>query len=99
MTTKDLSTPQASIASQLALLQAGDYEGLKVCLTERVRNNVTAEQVSKAKATAQSMTLETIAVKYNPVGNGIKIMMKNGRTLTTMVKVGNDWLADTIWFK
>ncbi len=55
--------------------------------------------VSKAKVQAQSMSLETIAVQYNPVGNGIKIMMKNGRTLTTLVKTGNDWLADTIWFK
>jgi hypothetical protein len=29
----------------------------------------------------------------------IKIKMKNGRTLTTLVNVDGKWLADTLWFK
>ena len=28
-----------------------------------------------------------------------KIMMKNGRTLTTLILVDGQWKADTIWFK
>jgi hypothetical protein len=29
----------------------------------------------------------------------LKIKMKNGRTLTTLVKTDGKWLADTVWFK
>ena len=28
-----------------------------------------------------------------------KIMMQNGRTLTTLILTDGQWLADTIWFK
>jgi hypothetical protein len=29
----------------------------------------------------------------------IKIKMKTGRTLTTLIKVSGAWYADTIWFE
>jgi len=28
-----------------------------------------------------------------------KIMMKNGRTLTTLILTDGKWLSDTVWFK
>jgi hypothetical protein len=57
--------------------------------------------VKAAQKQLASMTLDDLVASVAP-GSGkdsLKIKMKNGRTLTTLVKVDGQWLADTIWFK
>lgn len=95
--------PKAVIAYQLELLKAGDVSGLQACLTERQRARVTTEAVDKAKANAASYTLDDLVDKVELGEDSghktAKIMMKNGRTLTTLVETDGKWLADTLWFK
>ena len=98
-----LNHPQSSIDYQFDLLKEGETEKLKICLTERVRGNVTQDIVEKGKAEASKYTLEELYASAE-MGemNGkktAKIKMKNGRTLTTLVETDGKWLADTIWFK
>jgi hypothetical protein len=95
--------PKAVIGFQLELLKAGDVGGLKACLTERQREGVTQEAVDKGKANAGKYTLDDLVDKVElgeDAGHRTaKIMMKNGRTLTTLIETDGKWLADTLWFK
>jgi hypothetical protein len=98
-----LKDPKSSIAYQFELVKAGDLDKLKAALTERVRDNLTQENVDKAKTAAAKYTIDDL---YDSVEMGesdgkktAKIKMKNGRTLTTLIETDGQWLADTIWFK
>lgn len=99
-----LATPKDSIAYQFELVKKGDYETLKdCCFTEKAASGLTKEIVDKAKEDASQYTIEDLV---NTIEDGeadgkqtAKIMMKNGRTLTTLIKNDGKWLADTIWFK
>ena len=102
-TAGSLSDPKSSIAYQFELVKAGDLEKLKECLTPRVREDLTAEIVEKAKGEAANMTMEDLyASEEMGEADGkktAKVKMKNDRTLTTLVEEDGKWLADTIWFK
>jgi hypothetical protein len=102
-TTGSLSDPKSSIAYQFELVKAGDLEKLKECLTPRVRDELTAEIVEKAKGEAANMTMEDLyASEEMGEADGkktAKVKMKNDRTLTTLIEEDGKWLADTIWFK
>lgn len=96
-------SPKDSIAYQFELLKAGNTDQLRECFTERLRERITPDAVEKGKAQASSYTLEDLVASVE-MGQGegqqtAKIMMKNGRTLTTLVQTDGKWLADTIWFK
>lgn len=84
-------------------MKSGDYEKLKNCFTDRVRDRVTKEDVEKAKSDASKYTLDEL---YASAETGetdgkktAKIKMKNGRTLTTLIETDGKWLSDTIWYK
>jgi hypothetical protein len=98
-----LKDPKTSIAYQLELVKAGDMEKLRACLTDRVRANVTAEGVEKAKTNSVNYTIddlyESAEMGENEGKKTAKVKMKNGRTLTTLVETDGKWLADTVWFK
>ena len=96
-------SPKDSIAYQFGLLKEGNVSKLRECFTERIRERITDEAVEKGKAQASNYSLddlvgsvETGEADGHPTA---KIMMKNGRTLTTLIQVDNKWLADTVWFK
>jgi len=96
-------SPKDSIAYQFELLKAGDTDKLKQCFTERLRERITQEVVQKGKSEAGNFTLDDLVASVE-MGQAegqqtAKIMMKNGRTLTTLVQTDGKWLADTIWFK
>ena len=102
-TTDALKDPKSSISYQLEALKAGDFDKLKSCFTDRMRDRVVKEDVEKAKETASKMTLDDL---YASAEMGeyegkktAKIKMKNGRTLTTLVETDGKWLSDTIWYK
>jgi len=96
-------SPKDSIAYQFELLKAGDTDKLKECFTERLRERITPEAVAKGKSEAGNYTLDDLvgSIELGPAEGPqtAKIMMKNGRTLTTLVQTDGKWLADTIWFR
>ena len=96
-------TPKDSMAYQFDLLKAGDTDKLKECFTERLRERITPEVVEKGKSEAGNYTLDdhvgSVEMGQAEGHQTAKIMMKNGRTLTTLVQTDGKWLADTIWFR
>jgi hypothetical protein len=96
-------TPKDAIAYQFDLLKAGDTDKLKECFTERVRERITPEAVEKGKSQAGNYSLDelvgTVEMGQAEGKQTAKIMMKNGRTLTTLVQTDGKWLADTVWFR
>lgn len=95
--------PKSTIALQLSQLQAGDAAALRAGMTERLRERITQELVDKAKEQAGKATIDELVGSVE-MGTAegkptAKIMMKNGRSLTTLIETDGKWLADTIWFK
>ena len=96
----DLADAKAFIGKQVEQIKAGDTAGLKAGFTARLQPKITDEMVAKAKKQATSITLdELVASVEGSAKTGLKIKMKGGRTLTTLVKVDGKWAADTLWFK
>lgn len=101
--TGSLADPKSSIAYQFELLKAGDADKLKNCFTTRVRDSVTKEAVDKGKGQAAQYSIDDLYASAE-MGESdgkktAKVKMKNGKTLTTLVEIDGQWLADTIWFK
>jgi len=96
-------SPKDSIAYQFGLLKDGNVAQLRECFTDRVRERITDDVVEKGKSQASIYSLDDLVASVE-LGESegrqtAKIMMNNGRTLTTLVQVDNKWLADTVWFK
>lgn len=91
------------IALQLQLIKNLDVDAIKPYFTKRVRKLITKKMLDEAKQQVETATPEELvhSVQIDESGDQIqaKIMMKNGRTLTTLVPVNGKWEADTIWFK
>jgi hypothetical protein len=97
----DLADARAVIAKQVDALKQGNEATVRKHFTPRLRDRITAEAITAAQKQLAGMTIDDLVASAAP-GSGkdsIKIKMKNGRTLTTLVKVDGQWLADTIWFK
>jgi uncharacterized lipoprotein YajG len=97
-----LADPKGSIAYQLELLKAGDADKLRNCFTTRLRDKITKERVDKAREKIGQITMDEL---YASAEQGeyegkktLKVKMKNGRSLTTLVQTDGQWLSDTIWF-
>ena len=90
---------RAFIAAQVALIKKGDVDGLKKTFTARLVVRITADNVKTAAGEVDKYALDDLVASVEARGDEIKIKMKNGRTLTTLVKDGGAWKADTIWFK
>jgi len=95
----DLADAKAVIGKQLALIKKGDVAGLKAGFTKRLQDKITDENVKAAQKEAAKYALADLVDKVETKNGGIKVKMKNGRSLTTLVKVDGKWLADTVWFK
>jgi hypothetical protein len=96
----ELADAKAFIGKQVELIKKADVDGLKAGFTKRLQDKITKANVEKAQKQLDKMTLDELVASAAPAGkDSIKIKMKNGRTLTTLVKVDGKWLADTVWFK
>lgn len=95
----NMKTAKAVISKQLVLLKAGDVAKLKAGFTARLQDRITAENVKKGQAGVKAFTIDDLVAEVIPGDATLKIKMKNGRSLTTLVKTDGKWLADTIWFK
>lgn len=90
---------KAVISKQVALIKAGDVEKLKASFTPRLREKITDAVVKKAADQVATMSIDELVASASGTKSSIKVKMKNGRSLTTLVKVDGAWLADTLWFK
>ena len=90
---------KALISKQVELIKAGDVEGMRGMVTDRIKDRVVLAGLQSAIKNLGSMTIDDLVASVESVGEGLKIKMKNGRTLTTLVQVGQEWKADTLWFK
>jgi hypothetical protein len=95
----EVSDAKAVIAKQIEALKKGDEAAVKKHFTERLRDRITADAIKAAQKQLGSITLDELVGSVTSAKDSLKIKMKNGRTLTTLVKVDGQWLADTIWFK
>jgi hypothetical protein len=96
-----LADAKAAIAKQIDALKQGNEAAVRKLFTPRLRDRITADSIKAAQKQLGTMTLEDLVASAAPGSSkdSLKIKMKNGRTLTTLVKVDGQWLADTIWFK
>jgi hypothetical protein len=95
----DLADAKALIGKQLEMIKKGDVAGLKPGFSARQQDKITEANVKAAQKEAVKFTLADLVEKVESKGGNIKIKMKGGRTLTTLIKVNGKWVADTVWFK
>lgn len=95
----DKSDAKDFIGKQVELIKAGKVDDLKGTFTKRLQDKIKKDAVDKAATQTAKITLDEMVDSVAKSGDGIKIKMKNGRTLTTLVKEDGAWKADTIWFK
>lgn len=95
----DLADAKAFIGGQAELLKKADVAGLKAGFTKRLQDKITEAAVKKGQKQIGTMSLDDLVGSVAARGDSLKIKMKNGRTLTTLVKVDGKWAADTVWFK
>jgi len=95
----DLADAKAFIGKQVEQIKKGDTAGLKAGFTKRLQDKITDDNVKAAQKEVGKYTVADLVDKVEAKDGGIKIKMKNGRSLTTLVKVDGKWAADTVWFK
>jgi hypothetical protein len=97
----DLADARAVIGKQIKAIKQGDEAAVRKMFTPRLRDRITAGSLEAAQKELGKMTLDDLVASAAPgsAKDSLKLKMKNGRTLTTLVKVEGQWLADTIWFK
>ena len=95
----DLADAKAVIGKQLEQIKKADVAGLKTGFTKRLQDKITDENVKGAQKEVAKLTLDDLVEKVEAKGTSLKVKMKGGRSLTTLVKVDGKWLADTVWFK
>jgi hypothetical protein len=94
-----LATAKAVISKQVEKIKANDVEGLRGTFTERAQGRINEAGVKKAADLIKDMTIDDLVGGVQPTVDSIKIKMKNGRTLTTLLRVAGEWKADTVWFR
>jgi hypothetical protein len=95
----DLADAKAFIAKQAEQIAKGDVDALKAGFTARLQAKITKESVTKAQKEVAKMTIDDLVASVAASKGALKIKMKNGRTLTTLLKDGGALKADTLWFK
>ena len=88
---------------QIRLIKKGAVEKMRVRFIERLRPRITRENLQDAVEEIGKYTIDDL-VDHVKLGERdgrptAKVMMKNGRKLTTFVLVDGHWLASSLWFK
>jgi hypothetical protein len=96
----ELAEARAFIARQVEQIKNGDVTALRAGFTRRLRDRITDAAVKKAReGELRSLALDELVASVASRDGGLKIKMKNGRTLTTLLREDGRWAADTLWFK
>ena len=103
MAASPFGSPKDTISHQYVLLRNGAVDELKKLFTEQVRDEITQEMVdelrqSMAPVSLRDLVSEVIEQEIDGKPAAV-IKRKDGTTLTTLIKTGDVWQADTIWFK
>jgi len=98
-----LAIAKKEISEQVSFLKNGNFKKFKACFTARQQGRVDTKGFTKARKEIKNYTLddlvESVTENEYEGKKTIKIKMKNGRTLTTLVDHDGHWLADTIWYR
>ncbi len=94
-----LADARIFIGMQLELIKAGDVDGVRAGMTDRLRDKVTGEALAQAKQRLAGVTIDDLVAAAVAKGTAVSVKTKAGRTLTTLVQVAGKWKADTLWFK
>jgi hypothetical protein len=95
----DVADAKTFISTQVKAIKGGDLAGVKAGMSKRQRDKITQAMIDKAKAQTEKLTIDDLVAKVEAGKDSLKIKMKSGRTLTTLIKEDGAWRADTIWFK
>lgn len=96
----DLLRAKGVISRQLELIKQGNVDELKVRFTDRLQGKITDAAVKKAQASVGKLALDELVASVVRSGDEhMEVKRKDGRTLTTLIRVDGTWLADTLWFQ
>lgn len=90
---------RAAIAKQVELIKKVDVDALRLAFTPRLRGQITKDLVKAAGQTVGKMTIDDLVGSATLEMDQLKVRMRNGKPLTTLVYEDGAWLADTLWFK
>ncbi|MCO6457714.1 MAG: hypothetical protein J5I93_20615 [Pirellulaceae bacterium] len=97
-----LGTPRDTISHQYVLLRHGKVDELRRLFTESVRDEITPELVEQLGQNLPPVSLNELVheVQEEEVDGQLRatVKRKDGSVLTTLVKQGNQWQAETLWF-
>jgi hypothetical protein len=103
MAASPFGSPKDTISHQYVLLRAGAVEELRNLFTEDVRDEITQEMVDELRKSMAPVSLRELVHEVTEVEIDGKpaavIKRRDGSKLTTLIKNGDLWQADTIWFK
>jgi hypothetical protein len=93
------ATPQACYDAMLAALERGDFAKFKALHTEKAQAELTQEGFERGRKRLAEKGPPPFG-SFAPQGaERVDVMLSNGRFLTTLVKEGGAWRADTVWTK
>lgn len=103
MAASPFGSPKDTISHQYVLLRAGAVEELRRLFTEDVRDQITQEMVDELRKSMGPVSLRELVSEVEEQEIDGKpaavIKRRDGSKLTTLIKNGDLWQADTIWFK
>lgn len=97
-----LGTPRDTISHQYVLLRHGKVDELRRLFTESVRDEITPELVEQLSQNLRPVSLNELVheVEEEEVDGQLRatVKRKDGSVLTTLVRRGDQWQAETLWF-
>jgi hypothetical protein len=95
----DLSTPEATVAAMFATLSQPSFDAFKAVHSARIQGTLTEADFQSGKDMLKRFGLPPIQGYETVEGGHVKVKLPGGRVLTTLVKEGDSYRADTIWTK
>ena len=96
-------TPKDLISHQYVLIRNGRTEDLKKFFIKSLHEEITPELIEERQKNMKRVSLSDLVHEVLPEEGSepevYLIKRKDGRTLTRVIRQGNHWEADTLWFK
>ena len=98
-----VGTPKDVISHQYVLIRNGRTDDLKKFFIESLREEITPELIEERQKNMKRVSLSDLVHEVLPEEGSepevYLIKRKDGRALTRVIRQGNHWEADTLWFK
>ncbi len=96
-------TPKSLISHQFVLVKNGQAEALKPLFVESLRDQITPEMLEEYSGKLPPISLDDLVAEVVPdeaaERETVIVKRSDGSTLTRLVRQGDSWQADTLWFK